>query len=123
MVETGVWGSIQYAQRADGKMEAMDWLDAQDTKIKTGFGVLFQRMASTGKIHNKELFRHLEGDIYEFKKRKDRILTFRLGNAWYLTHHYPKGGQKCPPKQIARANAIREEFLQILEQEKRDASK
>lgn len=76
-------------------------------------------MAETGKIFNTEQFRRLNDDIYEFKKKSNRILCFRVVNVWYLTHHYPKASQACPPGQIERAEEIRQEFLNILASEKR----
>jgi hypothetical protein len=121
LVRSGLRTHIKYAERANGAMEAKEWLEQQDDSIKAGFDVLFKRMADFGKIHNKEQFRHLDGEIWEFKKKANRILTFSVSNTWYLTHHYPKGGQKCPPKQIKRANTIRIEFLKILAAENKNA--
>lgn len=117
LVEKGEWGSIWYAQRQNGGMEAKQWLDAQGASVRAKFSHLFRAMAATGKIYNKEQFRFLEDGIYEFKRNGDRILAFQKGSNWYLTHHFKKSVKKCPPAQIARAIEIRGEFLEILKAE------
>jgi hypothetical protein len=93
-------------------MEAKEWLEKKATiSERAKFDHLFRWMAEFGQIRNTELFRSLEDGIYEFKKDSNRVFCFQQGRCWRLTHHYRKGGQKCPRKQIDRAIQIRDEFL------------
>jgi hypothetical protein len=112
--------AVEYAQRSNGAMEAKEWLERQKVGIQAKFDHLFRVLADTGRISNEEHFKHLEGEIWEFKRDSDRILAFRERNSWYLTHHFRKGRRRCPPREITRAETIREEFLEILKKEERD---
>ena len=111
IIQRGFWGTVEYARRGDGAMEARDWLESQDATIQSRFDHLFRKIASVGKIANTEQFRKLQGQIWEFKRGGDRIPCFRIANSWCLTHHFKKSGQKCPKKEIERAELIRSEHL------------
>jgi hypothetical protein len=109
--------TIEYAVRRSGKMEAKDWFEAQDDGTKAKFDHLFRKAANGQRIHNKQHFRKLSKNIWEFKRDEHRLLTFQHNGGWFLTHHYPKGKKKCPPEQIERAEQIRVECLEILKKE------
>jgi hypothetical protein len=111
---------IEYAVRTNGSMEAKEWFEAQNDEIKAKFDHLFRKVANGQKIHNEQHFRKLRKHIWEFKRDEHRLLTFQHGKGWFLTHHYPKGKRKCPPKQIDRAEQIRLECLEILQKEAED---
>lgn len=113
-VQAGAWGEIRHAKRANGSMEAKDWLQSATDGELSKFDHLFRRMAAFGKIHNDEHFRKLRDGIFEFKRDGNRILCFQHGLCWRLTHYYGKGGKrKCPPDQIEHAIQIRSEFLEV----------
>jgi phage-related protein len=116
-----LWGTVEYAVRLNGDMEARDWLEDQSKQIQASFGVLFQKIASGQRITNQTQFRHLGGAIWEFKRGGQRIAAFQAGKSWFLTHHFKKGGTKCPPREIARAENIREECLKVLAHEQQAA--
>jgi hypothetical protein len=118
LVERGTWGAVRHAIRSDGTMEAKDWLDkVATTSERAKFDHLFRKIAATGQIRNLEHFRNLGNGIFEFKRDGNRILCFQQGRCWRLTHRYPKGGQKCPPSEIAHAMNIRAEFIERQEAE------
>src|SRR3954469_11908848 len=107
LVVGGDWGQIRHAKRTNGRMEAKEWLVSATESQRSKFDHLFRKMAATGRISNDEHFKKLDGEIWEFKRDGDRILCFQQGRCWRLTHHYPKGGRKCPRSQIEYADNIR----------------
>lgn len=117
-IEKGDWGEVRYARRANGVMEAKQWLSQADLGVQAKFDQLFRRIASAGKISNKEHFRNLDDGIWEFKRDGDRILCFQDKRKWLLTHHYPKGGRaKCPPSEIQHAKDIRTEYFERIKKQ------
>lgn len=112
LVERGTWGSVRYAIRASGAMEAKNFLESEaDESVRAKFAHLFRALAAKGAIRNEQQFRKLRGEIWECKRDGHRILCFRDGNCWFLTHHYPKSKRKCPPSEIDRAESIRSEHI------------
>ncbi len=67
---------------------------------------------------DKELFKKLNDDIWEFRTRYQGM-TYRLlafwdndtGNLVVATHGFIKKTQKTPESEIARAEALRKEYL------------
>jgi len=110
IVATGWWGKVAYAQRLAGTMEAREWLENADLSIQSKFDQLFRRMAQSGIISNKEQFRKLSGQIWEFKRGGDRIPCFRRANIWFLTHHFAKG--ESTNKEIRRAQSVMQEHCE-----------
>ena len=110
-VARGGWGEVRYAARANGSMEAKDWLDGAGKRVQSKFDHLFRKISGAGKIANTEQFRSLSSGIWEFKRDGHRILCFQHGDCWWLTHHYAKSGPKCPRREIDRAIEIRGEHL------------
>ena len=116
IVQSGDWGTVEYAVRANGTMEAKEWLDIQTDSTRASFDHLFRTLANGQRIFNKTQFRILRDGIWEFKRAGDRLLTFQHGNAWFLTHHYPKGGSRKTPKRVIdRAVKIRSECIKFIE--------
>ena len=109
-VESGSWGEVRHARRMNGRMEAKEWLDSATLQERAKFAHLFRSICNGGRPR-EELFRHLDGPIWEFKKDANRILCFQVSNCWRLTHHYQKKSKKCPRSQMDRAKTIRNEFL------------
>jgi phage-related protein len=112
LVEIGAWGAVRYATRANGQMEAHDWLRDASERARAKFSTLFRKIAAVGKISNEEQFRHLRDGIWEFKRGGDRIFCFQDGLCWWLTHHYAKSGRRCPNREIERAIQIRAEDIE-----------
>ena len=89
----GLKGEIEYAVRANGRMPAKEWLDAQTRSVQEGFGVVFVRLVTFGYIDNVDLFSKFKGmdDVWEFRKGPNRLICIKDGSVWVLTNHYPKG--------------------------------
>jgi hypothetical protein len=109
----GTRASVEYAYRTDGSSESRDWLES-DPAMKRRFGVLFERLCSTGRIANETQFRRLLDPVWEFKRGDDRLLCFRVGSRFLLTHRIKKSGGigKCPRAEIDHAKMIGREVLE-----------
>lgn len=72
---------------------------------------LFFLLGDTGKIFNKEQFRHEDDQIYAFKTHPDRFLCFFFeGAKVIITNAYEKKAAKMPPKEKQRALKAREDY-------------
>ncbi len=80
-------------------------------KRARSIGVLFQRMADIGTIHNKEQFRHESNEIYSFKRGQIRVPCFRVERFWYLTHGFFKKRDKWGASDLRRAESIMAQHL------------
>jgi len=105
--------NVDYAQSANGRYHAQEFLAKLDDSQKTKFTKLFERMAETGKIWNKQKFKVLKGadGICEFKSKPHRIMCWLSGSTYYLTHGFTKDDDETPPEEIGRAKRIRREHL------------
>ena len=57
-----------------------------------------------GKQAGAPYIKHLDGEIWEFRPLKDRILFAAwVGESFILLHHFVKKTQKTPPREIAQA--------------------
>lgn len=72
---------------------------------------LFKRMADYGTVPNREQFKPVRGEIFEFKKHQIRVFCFRRENRWLLTNGYRKKRDRIAPAEIDRAIRIMHEHL------------
>ena len=57
--------------------------------------------------------RHLDGDIWELRPLRDRILFFGYdGNNIILLSHFMKTTQKTPPKEIKKAKKLMKDYIE-----------
>lgn len=57
--------------------------------------------------------RHLDGDIWELRPLKDRILFFGYdGNNIILLSHFKKSTQKTPQREIKKANKLMKDYIE-----------
>lgn len=72
-------------------------------KILSEFGI------SCGEPYIK----HLDGDIWELRPMKDRILfAGHLGDSFVLLHHFVKKTQKTPVREIEKAKREFKDFIE-----------
>lgn len=112
VVARGSLRTIAYATGANGSMPAKDLIEGLDESDQRKIAALFQRMADQGKVANREQFKKVEDDLFEFKKHQTRVFCFRRGNTWFLTNGYRKKKKKLDPSEVARARRIRGEHVQ-----------
>ncbi|MGA2033657.1 MAG: type II toxin-antitoxin system RelE/ParE family toxin [Thermoguttaceae bacterium] len=109
----GAWGTVEYAVRSNGKRLAEEFIDGLPGSDQTKLAALFRRMADSGIIRNREKFRKVAGDIYEFKSHQIRIGCFLIRRTWFLTHGFIKKKDKWEKSELERANAVRAEHLDV----------
>lgn len=77
---------------------------------------IIKKLADSGVIHNREQFKKVEGDFWEFKEFQRRILMYYLPNRRIvLTHGFIKKEHKIPKAEIDRAKTIMREYNQLRE--------
>jgi hypothetical protein len=109
----GAQRTVAYARAGDGSLLAKEFLDSGQVADCDRVRLYhhFKVMADTGTVTNREYFKKVDGEIWEFKCYQVRIPTFQNGRVWFLTHAFIKKGDKWPPAQLQRANRIREDHL------------
>jgi len=106
---------VAYARRLNGNRPARDYIENLQQSDQATLARSFKQLADTGKIWNTERFRKLRGKIWEFKTHpKVRVLCFQSGKTWLLTHGFNKETGDTPPRQIERAEDIRNEHISLL---------
>lgn len=118
IVKQGPLGTIEYAVQKDGIRPAKVWLTQEATpRAVAYFSHLFLRLLEHGRIHDEAKFRHLGDNMWEFKMHAEgghRLLAVMVSRRRYLlTHHCPKMAPKKFQKEIAIANRIIQEHLEI----------
>jgi phage-related protein len=110
----GHYFTVECAIRKNGISESQGFLDGLDRSLRAKIVRIIKRHADFGRIRNKEHFRKVEGDIWEYKEFQRRILMYHCGPGHIaLTHGFEKKGNKTPRNQIDRANQIMIEYNRI----------
>jgi hypothetical protein len=86
----GPYGAVKYGRTGDGTEHAWEfWQNRMNSQARSAFGTLFRMITSSRslQIFNRQKFKQVEGDLYEFKSNAHqmRIFCFRRGDTWYLT--------------------------------------
>ena len=108
---------IEYAVLADGSMPASEFLEQQETRWRAKMLYLFQRLGDIGEIKNREQFKKVGGDFWEFKAFQVRVLSyFRQGGIVVLTHGIIKKQDIFSRAELQKAESIRAEYTKSLRQ-------
>jgi hypothetical protein len=111
IVARGAWGSVEYATRDNGTRPAEEFIQSRDPSDQAKLAALFRRLADFGRIDNRQKFKKVEGDIFEFKSFQIRIGCFQSGRTWFLTHGFVKKQDRWPKSELERAQTIRKEHM------------
>jgi phage-related protein len=115
VLKRGPCAVVAYACRLNWNRPAKDYIENLQQQDQATLARYFKQIADTGRIINKERFRKLRGKIWEFKVHPGiRVLCFQQGKFWLLTHGFKKQSGKTPPKEIERAEDIRNEHMSLL---------
>jgi len=112
VVVCGAWGTIEYAVCLNGSMPAKKFIESLDISEQAVLTPLFERMANHGTIPNRQQFKIVRREIFEFKKQQFRVFCFRKGNRWFLTNGYRKKKNQLDPNEIRRAKRVMAEHLE-----------
>jgi phage-related protein len=107
---TGVIFTVECAIKANGASESYDFIRNLDNLQKAKITALIKRFADHGRISNKEQFKKVEGDLWEFKNYQTRVIMYYSGKGQItLTNGFIKKTDKIPKSEIDRAYRIKEE--------------
>lgn len=107
--------NIEFYRTKDGRSPVGDLLEDLLHKAKTNKDARVRHKQITQYIQfledhgtriGENVTKHLEGDIWELRPGKGRILFFYFENDTYvLLHHFWKKTQKTPKREIEKAKA------------------
>lgn len=100
---------IECAMCLNGTSPSSDFLRGLRQPELSKVQALLERMADHGEICNREKFKKVKGQIWEFKSFQIRLLCFQDGKNWVLTHGFVKKQDQIPKREIERAEQIRAE--------------
>jgi hypothetical protein len=104
--------TVVFAVCQNGESPGERFYDELDEKDQAKMLKLFTRMGEVGKIANRENFKKIENDLWEFKNHQIRMpCFFRPGKIVVVTHGFIKKGDAIPRPQIARAYRIQQEDI------------
>jgi len=89
---------LEYIQELNGRTD-------KDSRIKANkIYDYIDYLQEAGPQAREPYAKHLDGDIWELRPIRDRILYAAWdGKSFILLHHFMKKSQKTPPREIERA--------------------
>lgn len=111
---------VIFYQDSNGKQPVLEYIQelknskSKDSRIKLNkIGDYIQALAVHGTEGLSETYvKHLDGDIWELRPIRDRILFAAAINGRYvLLHHFMKKTQKTPRREIEKAKRELEDFI------------
>lgn len=112
IIAEGSHGTIEYGVCLNGAMPAREFVEGLDEGDRRKIAVLFERLAETGRIFNREQFKKIDDGIWEFKRGPVRVSCFQIGNRWILAHGFIKKQDRWPAGELERAKRIMTEHVQ-----------
>jgi hypothetical protein len=109
----GTWGTVEWAKDTRGQESAYSFFQTLDATYHAKVLALFQMLAETGRILNREKFKGLgeQGlSLFEFKSFQLRFIgDFRKGKRFLVAHGVQKKKDELDPADIATAARILKE--------------
>ena len=106
--------TVECAVQMNGTSPSLDFLNSLSVEKKVKILRIIKRFADIGAITNEQLFKKVEGGLWEFKNYQTRFMMYHCGSgAIALTHGFTKKSQKTDKKEIKRANKIIQEYETI----------
>jgi hypothetical protein len=112
---------IDSITKANGNCPSEEFYKGLDKKVKAKFIAIFDGIENSadGTLHDKNKLEKLHGkhthDLWEmkvwFKGVWYRLLCYRDGRAWKLTHGFTKNTNRTPPNEIKKGVEILKEYL------------
>ena len=114
---------IEFYKDRHGFSEVWNWLEDLRIKVRSVKDariqykqVLYsiQLLADNGTMLPDTIVKHLDEDIWELRPGNNRVLFFFKGKGcgYVLLHHFRKKTQKTPIREIIKAKAERDDYLQ-----------
>jgi len=110
---------VVFATCKDGSCPARTFFDDAPEKVRRRFAVLFKRIGDTGQISNREQFKSIGPNLFEFKCHRYRLFcVFLKDREVLLTHGCEKKKDRLDSTELDRARRIHEEDLVMVQQYK-----
>jgi len=111
---------INFYTDQSGNVPVRDYLDElaskndKDSRIKFNkIQDYIQMLSENGTRAGEPYVKHLEGDLWELRPLRDRILFIGWdGNRFILLHHFMKKTQKTPKREIEQAKRCMNDFIE-----------
>ena len=99
-------------------------IKSKDSRVKYNKILQYLKILRTyGTMAGEPYMKHIEGDIWELRPLRDRILFFGWkDNMFILLTCFMKSTQKTPRKEIEKAKRCMEDFIKRSEEENEEES-
>ena len=106
--------TIEYATLTNGSVPGRDFLAQQDPRWQARVYSLYQKLGDLGAIQNREQFKKVSDQFWEFKAFQVRMICYFLpGRRVVVTHGFAKKKDAFDKREIRRAEAIKSEYERI----------
>lgn len=107
---------IQFYKDELGRVPVEDFLDKLDIKMRQKMLRSIQALQEMGIFLRMPLSESLDDGIFELRAKVgsniSRVMYFFIvGNRAVLTHGFVKKTQKTPPRELAKAKKIRDDYM------------
>jgi len=106
----GRWGAVVFAVLKDGSSPGKDFFSGLDVRDQTKLLALFRLFADSGKIMNREKFKKIDSDLFEFKSFQIRMFCLIESGRVVITHGAIKKRDDLSKSDIQRAERIKIEY-------------
>jgi len=118
---------IEFYKDSRGKEPVKEYIDdltaksqtSKDARVKLQKIVAqVQLLAEHGTRIGEPVTKHLDGEIWELRPLRDRILYFLChGDTFVLLHHFLKQTQKTPAHEIEQAKRNMKDYVERMEED------
>ena|ERR1017187_305568 len=109
----GRWGNVVLAVLAKDVCPAAEFIATLDARDKAKLNALFQRFSDHGFITNREKFKKVADDLFEFKSFRVRMFCYIKNRQLVITHGVIKKRDDLKQADIDRGERIRNEYENI----------
>ena len=113
---------IEFYRKENGESEILDFLEelreksltSKDSRIQfKQIAYYMQLLEENGTRLPETIIKHIDDDIWELRPGVNRVFFFYYkDDTFVLLHHFRKKSKKTPHKEIERAKAERDDYLQ-----------
>ncbi len=113
---------IEFYRKENGESEILDFLEelreksltSKDSRIQfKQIAYYMQLLEENGTRLPETITKHIDDDIWELRPGVNRVFFFYYkDDTFVLLHHFRKKSKKTPHKEIERAKAERDDYLQ-----------
>lgn len=111
---------VEPVVKSNGNCPSKEFYESLDTVVKSKFIGIFKRIDKSpdGCLRDTDKLEKLKGkhtnDLWEMKAKHNgvwyRIICFRDGRDWWLTHGFTKNTNNTPMNEIEKGVAIQKEY-------------